>query len=91
MKTITHRLARAAELSKQFISSRRLSLQEETPEGDYRDTVINTTAERQEDKWHPLEGGVGARASQNPYTLDFRLLSANELLRHQYTVVTGIC
>jgi len=52
-KMITHRLARAADLSKQYISlqtSLCLFLREETPEGDYRDTVINTTAERQGDK-----------------------------------------
>jgi hypothetical protein len=50
---ITHRLARAADLSKQCISlqtSLRLFLREETPEEDYRDTIINTTAERQGDK-----------------------------------------
>jgi hypothetical protein len=50
---ITHRLARAADLSKQYISlqtSIRLFLREGTPEEDYRDTIINTTAERQGDK-----------------------------------------
>jgi hypothetical protein len=52
-KIITHRLARAAHISKQLIDLRispLFFLREETPEGDYRDTVINTTPERQGDK-----------------------------------------